>query len=67
MITDPTVATSLIAVTQRLFTVIMLIARPAVVWRPDRPFSSRLLRFAPAVLGISALFPLFDGDEREEW
>lgn len=48
--------------TESFFVFLMLIVLAALFIRPDRPFSSGLVRLALMALGISALFSLFGGD-----
>ncbi len=42
---------------------LVLAAIAGICARPDRPWSSSLLRFALVMLGISALFSLFGGSD----
>lgn len=56
-------ATVLGFVAQSFLVFVVLIALGAILWRPDRPFSSEVLKFALIALGISALFSLFGGDD----
>lgn len=48
-------------VTQSFFVFLILIVFAALFIRPDRPFSSGLLKLALMALGISALFSIFGG------
>ena len=48
-------------VTQSFFVFLLLIVFAALLIRPDRPFSSGLVKMALMALGISALFSLFGG------
>lgn len=63
MIIDLILATVLGIAAQSLLVFVVLIVLGAIFWRPDRPFSSGLLKFALVALGISALFSLFGGDD----
>ena len=48
-------------VTQSIDVFLILIVLAAFFIRPDRPFSSGLVKFALMALGVSALFSLFGG------
>lgn len=61
MIVDFTLAVFAGVVTQSFVVFLILIAFAALFIRPDRPFSSGLLKLALMALGISALFSLFGG------
>lgn len=50
-------------VTQSFLVFVILIVLAALVVRPDRPFSSGLLKLALMAIGMSALFSLFGGDD----
>ena len=50
-------------VTQSFFVFLILIVFAALFIRPDRPFSSGLVKLALMALGISALFSLFGGGD----
>lgn len=63
MIIDLILATVLGIAAQSLLVFVVLIVLGAIFWRPGRPFSSGLLKFALVALGISALFSLFCGDD----
>lgn len=49
-------------VTESFFVFLILIGLAAFFSRPDRPFSSGLLKLALVALGISGLFSFFGGD-----
>lgn len=48
-------------VTESFIVFLILIVLAVLLIRPDRPFSSGLLKLALMALGISALFSLFGG------
>ena len=48
---------------QSFFMFLILIIFAALFFRPNRPFSSGLVRFALLALGISALFSAFGGGD----
>lgn len=50
-------------VTQSFLVFVILIVLAALVVRPDRSFSSGLLKLALMAIGMSALFSLFGGDD----
>lgn len=61
MIIDLALAALAGIVTESFFVFLILIVLAALLIRPDRPFSSGLVRLALIALGISALFSLFGG------
>ncbi|MDY0071958.1 MAG: hypothetical protein RBR77_04855 [Thauera sp.] len=61
MIIDFILAAFVGIATQSFFMFLMLIICAAVFIRPERPFSSGLVKLALMALGISALFSLFGG------
>lgn len=63
MIIDFILATVLGITVQSFLVFVVLFVLGAIFWRPDRPFSSGLLKFALVALGISALFSIFGGDD----
>ena len=63
MIVDLILAT-IIGIAAESFPVFLVfLALGAIFSRPDRPFSSGLLKLALMALGISTLFSLFGGDD----
>lgn len=63
MIIDFILAVFAGVVTQSFFIFLILILFTVMFVRPDRPFSSGLLKLALMALGISALFSLFGGGD----
>lgn len=61
MIIDFILAVFVGVITQSFFAFLILIVFSALFIRPDRPFSSGLLKLALMALGMSALFSLFGG------
>lgn len=61
MIIDFILAVFAGVVTQSFFVFLILIVFAALFIRPDRPFSSGLVKLVLMALGISALFSLFGG------
>lgn len=63
MIVDFILAAFAGIVTQSFVVFLILMVFAALFVRPDRPFSSGLLKLALMALGISALFSLFGGGD----
>lgn len=63
MIIDIILAALAGIVTESFFVFMILIILAALFIRPDRPFSSGLVKLALMALGISALFSLFGGGD----
>lgn len=61
MIIDLILAAFAGIVTQSFFVFLILTVFAALFIRPDRPFSSGLVKLALMAMGISALFLLFGG------
>lgn len=63
MIVDFILAAFAGVVTQSFFIFCVLIVLAALFVRPERPFSSGLLKLALMAMGVSALFSLFGGGD----